>query len=658
MNLALIDWLIVGGTFLFFTGMAWFTTRYTRSVADFMAADRCAGRYLLAVAYGISSLGAITVIAEFQKYYKAGFTAIWWSFIMFAVATLVAASGWVVYRYRETRCFTLAQFFEKRYSRNFRVFSGLLGFTAGLINFGVFPGVGARFFIYFCGLPQEFQWVGITISTFPLVMFLLLAISLYFALAGGQIAVMVTDFLQGVFCNTVFIAIIIFIFFQFGWDRIAEGMLLAPPDQSRINPFSTGGISDFNLWFFLILAFSFLYNQLAWQGQQGYFCSAKSPHEQRMAVLLANWRMVALTLLLLLLSISAYVVMNHPEYTGIAAEVNGILDGVENQQVRRQINIPLVLVTIMPKGLVGLFAAVMLSAFISTHDTYLHSWGSILIQDVVMPFRKKPLSPVWHMRLLRLSMTGVAIFVFFFSLLFKQTQDILMYFQITGAIFCGGVGCAIIGGLYWRRGTTAGAWAGMLTGSTLATTGVILIQMHDRVTFNQPVLEFIASQNGAVLGFWASIVSIIVYVTVSLLTCRELFNLEKMLHRGEYAESEEKAVVPTRGLKALIGGENFTKKDRLISISVLLWGVVWVVVLVVGSIRHAVAPISDAGWLAFWKIYVGISFVVGIIITIWFAIGGFMDLKYLFGKLGEVKRDSQDDGWVSKDNLEAGDSDA
>ena len=648
MNLALVDWLIVAGTFLFFTGMAWFTTRYTRSVADFMAADRCAGRYLLAVAYGISSLGAITVIAEFQKYYKAGFTAIWWSFIMFAVATFVAATGWVVYRYRETRCFTLAQFFEKRYSRNFRIFSGILGFCAGLVNFGVFPGVGARFFIYFCGLPQEFQLVGITVSTFPVVMFLLLAISLYFTLAGGQIAVMVTDFLQGVFCNTVFISILIFIFIRFGWERIAEGMLLAPPDQSRINPFSTGGISDFNLWFFLILAFSFLYNQLAWQGQQGYFCSAKSPHEQRMAVLLANWRMVALTLLLLLLAISAYVVMNHPEYMGIAAQVNDVLATVENPQVRQQINIPLVLVTIMPKGLVGLFAAVMLSAFISTHDTYLHSWGSILIQDVVMPFRKKPLSPVWHMRLLRISMTGVAIFVFFFSLLFRQTQDILMYFQITGAIFCGGVGCAIIGGLYWRRGTTAGAWAGMLTGSTMATTGVILIQMHDRVTFSQPVLEFIASQNGAVLGFWASIVSIIVYVTVSLLTCRKPFNLEKMLNRGEYADTAEaQAAIPARGLKALIGGDHFTRKDRLISISVLLWGLAWVVVLVVGSIRHAISPISDAEWLAFWKIYVAISFVVGILITIWFAVGGLGDLRYLFRKLGEIKRDASDDGWVS-----------
>ena len=46
-----------------------------------------------------------------------------------------------------------------------------------------------------------------------------------------------------------------------------------------------------------------------------------------------------------------------------------------------------------PTGLLGLMCAAMLAAFISTHDTYLHSWGSILVQDVILPFRRKPFTP-------------------------------------------------------------------------------------------------------------------------------------------------------------------------------------------------------------------------------------------------------------------------
>ena len=101
----------------------------------------------------------------------------------------------------------------------------------------------------------------------------------------------------------------------------------------------------------------------------------------------------------------------------------------------------------------------MFAAFISTHDTYLHSWGSIFIQDVVMPFRKTPLSPRAHLRLLRGGVVAVAVFIFLFSLFYKQSQAILLFFALTGAIFAGWSGSVIIGGLYTRWGTTPAAWA-------------------------------------------------------------------------------------------------------------------------------------------------------------------------------------------------------
>ena len=47
----------------------------------------------------------------------------------------------------------------------------------------------------------------------------------------------------------------------------------------------------------------------------------------------------------------------------------------------------------------------------------------------------------------------MTIFAFCWSLLFPQTTYIYMYFALTGAIFLGGAGSVIIGGLYWKRGT-------------------------------------------------------------------------------------------------------------------------------------------------------------------------------------------------------------
>lgn len=88
----------------------------------------------------------------------------WWSWIQFPVWFLVVISGFVIYRYRETRAMTLAQFFEIRYSRSFRVFTGILGFGAGIVNFGIIPVVGARFIAYFLGFPATARAKGRSIG--------------------------------------------------------------------------------------------------------------------------------------------------------------------------------------------------------------------------------------------------------------------------------------------------------------------------------------------------------------------------------------------------------------------------------------------------------------------------------------------------------------
>ena len=42
-------------------------------------------------------------------------------------------------------------------------------------------------------------------------------------------------------------------------------------------------------------------------------------------------------------------------------------------------------------GLVGLFCAIMMAALISSHNGFMHAWGGVLLQDIILPFRRRPL---------------------------------------------------------------------------------------------------------------------------------------------------------------------------------------------------------------------------------------------------------------------------
>ncbi len=393
MNLSFIDWFII---FSMVALMIWgvlYTKKLMQSVSDFLAAGRSAGRYVLSFASGMAQLGAISIIGLLEMNYIAGFTLRWWEYANAIVILIVTVSGWVVYRFRQTRALTLAQFFEMRYSKNFRIFAGSLSFIAGIINFGIFPAVGARFFVYFCGLPKYFYFLGIEISSFVLVMLILLAISLFFVFVGGQISVIITDYIQGLFVNIVFVLIVIYLLAVVDWQTIYEALIAAPADASLLNPFHTSKTEDFNFWYFFVGMIGIFYGKLSWQGHQGYYTSAATPHEAKMGEVLSNWRTIPQwSLFIFVVPIVAYTIMNHESFTGIFNVVQATLTGVEGKAIQSQLTVPLVLTQILPVGMMGAFAAIMLAAFISTHDTYLHSWAAIFIQDVYLPFTGKKLA--------------------------------------------------------------------------------------------------------------------------------------------------------------------------------------------------------------------------------------------------------------------------
>ena len=127
---------------------------------------------------------------------------------------------------------------------------------------GIFPGVGARFFINFCNLPQRMVFgslvygdgtvTPVAVESYPVCMIILLSISYYFTISGGQIAVVVTDFAQGLFTTFTFVAIVLYLMGpKFDWADAEQALDLASPTAASLyDPFDIGDAGEFNAFYY------------------------------------------------------------------------------------------------------------------------------------------------------------------------------------------------------------------------------------------------------------------------------------------------------------------------------------------------------------------------------------------------------------------------
>ena len=161
---------------------------------------------------------------------------------------------------------------------------------------------------------------------------------------------------------------------------------------------------------------------------------------------------------------------------------------------------------ILPTGLLGLIVAAMIAAFMSTHDSYLLCWSSVLTQDVVAPIARsvshKDLSNKKRITLTRIFIVLIGVFIWGWGLFYEGNDSIWNYMVITGSIYATGAIVVLVGGLYWERASSMGAMVALITGAS-AVLGL------------EPVRNFLIENTGGVIGldvdYWkANITSSIV----------------------------------------------------------------------------------------------------------------------------------------------------
>jgi len=342
--------------------------------------------------------------------------------------------------------------------------------------------------------------------------------------------------------------------------------------------------------------------------------------------------------------------------------------------------LPVALRHLLPGGLLGLFCLLMVLAMVSTDDSRIFSATITISQDVIMPFRKQPLTPRQHMWVLRIVAICIGVFFFFGSKYMRQLDYIQLYVTLVCNMWLGGCGPVIVFGLYSRFGTTRGAWVSLVTGTVMAVVGALVQRnwadvivpflqqqgIYDSVgqtlaTISAPLNPLISWKMSAVKCpinsyewyFFTMVVTLILYCGVSLLE-RKQFNLDRMLHRGEYSIDGEKKIKSAWTRKnlydKLIGiTPEYTFWDRVIAWAYFYYSIVY---------RFGLTFIAILIWNAFdpwplswwgWKFFITTLIIPGFMAAftaVWFGICGFIDLRQMFRDLEARAASPLDDGSV------------
>ncbi len=741
----LIDWLIVIIPVILILGISLYSKRYVRGVVDFLAAGRVAGRYVISVGDMTAGIGVITLVALVEQKYQVGYALTFWEYLVVPIGIIIGLTGYCTYRFRETRSLSIGQFLELRYSRKFRILAATIRTISEMITNAIGPAVAANFFIYFLGLPHKVMVFGMAMPTFAILVAIVLCLAMIVIWPGGRISLLISDSFQGLISYPIFVIIAGYIFLHFGWgDTIGPVMLDRVPGESFLNPFDIEKLRDFNIFALFVGIVGSVLNRASWIGNDTTNCG-RTPHEQKMAGILGQWRNGFAGLMLLLVAIMIITLMTHAKFADKAHEIRSELskqvagEAILDPTLRAQLNtniaaipvqrhqigvdtplsqennidtpymqtaratlgdtpegnvqfqkyrtlynqmmLPVALKNLLPVGMMGLFCLLMIMLMLSTDDSRIFNASSTIIQDVVMPFRKTPFTPQQHLKWIRWCSMSVAVFFFVVSLFFVQLDYIQMFLVIMTSLWLGGAGPIMIFGLYSRFGTTTGAYGSLIFGSGLSIAGLFLqrswaesvypwLDSHNWVT---PVDSFLRTVSGPFhpyihwemnavkfpinsyeLFFMAMVSGVLAYVIGSLLTRKEPFNMDRLLHRGIYDVEGHKHIATkwTRQnvMSKLVGiTPEYTKGDKIIAWSVVGYAIIYKFgfCFLAVLIWNLISPWPPEWWSHYFFITsLCVTGAVGVVSTFWFLIGGIIDTRRLFKDLAARVDNPLDNGVV------------
>ncbi len=484
-NFRTVDWIIVSIYICIPVVIGVIVRKYVRQLSDFIVAGRSLKLFIAIATLTGTELGLVTVMYNSELGFKHGFSAFHVGIIETACILAIGLTGFIVYKLRQLKVMTIPEFYEMRFGRNVRIVGGIILALGGILNMGLFLQAGARFMMGVTGYSNP--------AGLKLFMSAMLIMVLVYTVLGGMVSVVLNDFMQFIVLSIGMIIGSYFAIAKIGW-----GTLFKTPNTvdsaSWFNPVAEG--SDFGMIYVIFMVVLTFSAGALWQSGTLRALSAKTPKIAKQLYTWSSISYLARRVIPMLWGICAFI---------FVSQSPKLLEAFQGPNaLNSQFGMPIFIAKVLPSGFLGIMAAGMFAAFMSTHDSYLLSWSSVITQDIVAPLKKDRLSDKARLLITRICIVSIGLFLLIWGLWFEAPVSLWNYMAVTGTIYLAGAFTVVTAGLYWKKASKTGATIALYAG-LLAILGIGPWTRGDNVPFYFTdkfigLMTFIIAISGMVIG--------------------------------------------------------------------------------------------------------------------------------------------------------------
>lgn len=484
-----LDYIILGLYVIGMVAIAMYTKNRSKSVNDFLLAGKKGlNGWMSAFAYGTTYFSAVIFIGYAGKFgVQYQLAAVWIGIGNAIIGSLVA---WMVLAKRTKNMTmrlsakTMPEFFEKRYgSKNLKFVSAVIIFLF-LIPYSasVYNGLSSLFETVF-GIPGWIIMIALAVIT---------ALYLFF---GGYFATALSDFIQGIIMLVGVILMVIFFLKseQVSWDISTLNWFTFSSDKKGIYGDTISLLS-------LIFLTSF-----------GVWALPQTIHKyyairDNKAIIQGT---VVSTMFALIIGFGAYFIGG---LSGLFPEVSG---------VHSDYIVPEMLNIVIPMGLMGVVAVLILSASMSTLSSVSLASASVVAIDIYKGKVNVNASDK-KVNVLMKILCLVFILISVILAVLNEKFNISAIAYLMGLSWGTLAGCFIgpyVIGLFWKKVSTPAVWASIIS-SLVMTFALIIVFGYDMAGWNCSFGNAIKNGIGCspLIGVICMVMSVLITVIVSLFT--------------------------------------------------------------------------------------------------------------------------------------------